>query len=250
MAKNVNIVNSLTIDTLFDGKLHIKQFAKGYRFSIDAIMLAYHTDVRAGERILDLGTGCGVIPLILAYRQPDIRVYGIEIQNELAELAVSNVNENSLQNRIAVLCRDMRDLKPEMIGGPVDVIVCNPPYRKPNSGRLNPDPQRAVARHEIKVSLTDVLQTVRCMLRTAGRFVTIYTAERAAELLSQMRLDGIEPKFVRVIHSQADADAKLILVSGIKGARPGVKIGPALIIYNADGQYSAEVEKMFMPEEH
>ena len=243
-------MNSLTKDTFFNGRLHIKQGSSGYRFSIDAIVLASHTDVRAGERLLDLGTGCGIIPLILAYRNPDIRVYGIEIQIELAELAVANVNENSMQDRITVLCRDMRELKPDMIGGPVDVIVCNPPYRKPNSGRLNPDSQRAVARHEIKVSLTDVLQTVRCMLRTAGRFVTIYTAERAAELLSQMRLDGIEPKFVRVIHSQADADAKLILVAGIKGARPGVKIGPPLIIYNANGQYSAEIEKIFMPEEH
>jgi tRNA1Val (adenine37-N6)-methyltransferase len=236
-----------TTDTFFNGKLHVTQDASGYRFSIDAIMLASQTDVRAGERVLDLGTGCGIIPLILAYRHPNIRVYGIEIQNDLTKLAVANVNENSMQDRITLICRDMRELKPDLIGGPVDVIVCNPPYRKPNSGRLNPDPQRAVARHELKVSLTDVLQTVRCMLRTAGRFVTIYTAERTAELLSQMRLDGIEPKFVRLIHSQADADAKLILVSGIKGARPGVKIGPPLIIYNAAGDYSAEVQKMFIP---
>ncbi len=237
----------MTTDTFFNGKLHVTQDASGYRFSIDAIMLASLTDVRAGERVLDLGTGCGIIPLILAYRHPDIRVYGIEIQNDLAELAVANVNDNSMQDRITLLCRDMRALKPDLIGGPVDVIVCNPPYRKPNSGRLNPDPQRAVARHELKVSLSDVLQTVRCMLRTAGRFVTIYTAERAAELLSQMRLGGIEPKFLRLIHSQVDADAKLILVSGKKGARPGVKIGPPLIIYNAAGDYSAEVQKMFTP---
>jgi tRNA1Val (adenine37-N6)-methyltransferase len=185
----------------------------------------------------------------LTYRNPDIHVYGIEIQNELANLAASNVDANHMRNRITVLCRDMRNLKPDMIGGPVDVIVCNPPYRKPNSGRLNPDPQRAVARHEIKVSLIDVLQTVRCMLRTAGRFVTIYTAQRSAELLSQMRLGGIEPKFIRTIHSQLDAAAKLILVVGVKGARSGTKIGPPLIIYNADGQYAAEVEKMFKPED-
>jgi tRNA1Val (adenine37-N6)-methyltransferase len=240
-------MHSFTTDTFFNGKLHVRQDASGYRFSIDAIILASHAGVRAGERLLDLGTGCGIIPLLLAYRHPDIRIFGIEIQNDLAELAVANVNQNNMQDRITLICREMQTLKPDMIGGPVDVIVCNPPYRKPNSGRLNPDPQRAVARHEIKVSLTDVLQTVRCMLRTAGRFVTIYTAERAAELLSQMCLNGIEPKFIRIIHSQADADAKLILVTGVKGARPGVKIGPSLILYNADGQYSTEVEKMFLP---
>ena len=240
-------MHSLTTDTFFNGKLHVTQDATGYRFSIDAIVLASHIDVRAGDRLLDLGTGCGIIPLILAYRHPDIRVYGIEIQNDLAELAVANVRENSMQDRITLLCQDMRALTPDLIGGLVDVIVCNPPYRKANSGRLNPDPQRAVARHELKVSLTDVLATVRCMLRTAGRFVTIYTAERAAELLSQMRLSGIEPKFLRFIHSQIDADAKLILVSGKKGARPGVKIAPPLIIYNDAGDYSAEVAKMFTP---
>ena len=239
----------LTADTFFNGKLHVAQGASGYRFSIDAILLASHTDVRAGERLLDLGTGCGIIPLILAYRHPDIRVYGIEIQNDLADLAVANVNENSMQDRITLICRDMRELKPDLIAGPVDVIVCNPPYRKPNSGRLNPDPQRAVARHEIKASLIDVLGTVRCMLRTAGRFVAVYTAERSAELLSQMRLEGIEPKFIRTIHSQIDAAAKLIMVVGIKGARSGTKIGPPLIIYDADGQYSAEIQKMFGPED-
>ena len=240
-------MSSLTTDTFFNGKLYVTQDAAGYRFSIDAILLASQTGVRPGERVLDLGTGCGIIPLIMAYRNPDIQIYGIEIQNELAELAAVNVNKNNMQDRIHLICRDMRKMKPDMIGGPVDVIVCNPPYRKPSTGRLNPDPQRAVARHEIRVHMNEVLQTVRGLLRTGGRFVAIYTAERTVELLSQMRQYGIEPKFLRLIHSQADVDAKLLLVSGIKGARPGVKIGPPLIIYKPDGQYSDEVEKMFMP---
>jgi len=240
-------MNPLTTDAFFGGRLQIRQGASGYRFSIDAIVLAHHTDMHAGESVLDLGTGCGIIPLILAYRYPDIRAYGIEIQEELADLAVSNVSANHMQNRIKVLCRDMRDLKPHMIGGPVDVIVCNPPYRRPNSGRLNPDPQRAVARHEIKVSLIDVLQAARQMLRTAGRFVTIYTAERIVELLSQMRSAGIEPKSIRSIHSQLDTEAKLILVDGVKGARPGARLHSPLIIYDTNGEYTQEVQEMFIP---
>ena len=240
-------MNSLTADTFFNGKLLITQGASGYRYSIDAVVLAHLTDTHAGEKIVDLGTGCGIIPLLLAYRNADIHIYGIEIQDELADLATSNVKANQMQDRITVLCRDMRELKPRMIGGPADVIVCNPPYRKPNSGRLNPNRQKAVARHEIKVSLIDVLQTVRCLLRTAGRFVTIYTAERSAELLSQMRLEGIEPKFMRAIHAQLAAEAKLILVSGTKGAQPGTRLDPPLIIYGANGDYSQEVQGMFMP---
>jgi len=240
-------MDALTTDAFFDGKLHIKQAASGYRFSLDAVLLAWHARPRADERVLDLGTGCGIIPLILAYRFPSIAAFGIEIQEDLAELAISNVTANHMQNRITVLRQDMCNLKPNMIGGPVDLVVCNPPYRKPNSGRLNPDAQRAIARHELKVNLADVLQTVRRMLRTAGRFVTVYTAERIVELLSQMRTAGIEPKFMRSIHSQPDTEAKLILVDGVKGAQPGTRLGPPLIIYAANAEYSKEVQGMFTP---
>jgi len=236
-----------TTDAFFDGELLVKQDAAGYRFSIDAILLAHYAVAHADERLLDLGTGCGIIPLILTYRNPDITAFGVEIQDKLAELAISNVNANNLQRRITILRKDIRDINPDMIGGPVDLALCNPPYRKPNSGRLNPDPQRAVARHELKMTLIDVLQAARRMLRTAGRFVTIYTAERIAELLAQMCSHGIEPKLMRTIHSQPDAEAKLILVTGVKGARPGTRLSPPLIIYDSKGAYSKEVQKMFLP---
>lgn len=240
-------MNPLTIDTFFDGKLHIKQGVSGYRFSLDAVLLAGYAGPLADGRLLDLGTGCGIIPLILAFRNPNIVAFGIEIQQDLAALAISNVNANHMQNRITVRQQDMRDLKPDMIGGPVDVVVCNPPYHKPSSGRLNPDVQRAIARHELQVNLGDVLQTGRRMLRTGGRFITIHTAERIVELLSQMRLEGIEPKYMRSIHSQLDTEAKLILVDGVKGARPGTRLGPPLIIYDDSRNYSREVQGMFMP---
>jgi tRNA1Val (adenine37-N6)-methyltransferase len=236
-----------TTDTFFGGKLRINQEAAGYRFSIDAVLLAHHVRPRAGEKLLDLGTGCGIIPLILAYRNPEITAIGIEIQHELADLAISNVNANHMRNRITVLHLDMRNLKPAMIDGPADVVVCNPPYRSPNSGRLNPDAQRAIARHELKVSLIDVLETARRVLRTDGRFLTIYPAQRIAELLFQMHLAGIEPKFMRTIHSRLEEKAKLILVGGTKGAQTGMTIGPSLIIYAEEGRYSKEVRQMFEP---
>ena len=236
-----------TTDTFFGGKLRINQEAAGYRFSIDAVLLAHHVRPRAGEKLLDLGTGCGIIPLILAYRNPEITAIGIEIQHELADLAISNVNANHMRNRITVLHLDMRNLKPAMIDGPADVVVCNPPYRSPNSGRLNPDTQRAIARHELKVSLIDVLETAHRVLRTSGRFLTIYPAQRIAELLFQMHLAGIEPKFMRTIHSRLEEKAKLILVGGTKGAQTGMTIGPPLIIYAEEGRYSKEVRQMFEP---
>ena len=238
------IMSSFTTDTFFDGKIRVMQYRRGYRFSIDAVLLAHQARPRARQKVLDLGTGCGIISLIMARRLPDLKIYAVEVQRELAELAAANVRQNQLQGRIEVLCADMKVLTPAMTAGPFDLIVSNPPYYKPGSGRINPDTQRAVARHEIQANLDDVLRTTRRMLRTAGRLVTIYTAERATDILSQMRDEGIEPKMLRMIHSTRETEARLILIEGRKGARPGLKIAPPLIVYEANGDYTAEVQGM------
>ena len=240
-------MKEVSSDSFFNGRVRIRQNQSGYRFSIDAVLLAYHARPRPADRVLDLGTGCGIIPLIMALRNPGIQVYGIEVQKELSDLAAVNVRENHMQERISILCKDMQALKSDMIAGLVDLVVCNPPYRKSNSGRINPDHQRAVARHEIKASLFDVILTARRLLRPAGRFVVIYTAERTAELLTQMRADRIEPKMLRCIHSHRHSAAKLILVAGVKDGRPGTRIEPPLILYDHTGDYTPEVAQMFEP---
>lgn len=237
----------LTKDTFFNGRIKVKQDRSGYRFSLDSILLASHAAPRPGDKVVDLGTGCGIISLIMAYREPNLKIYGIEVQKELADIAGSNVEENHMGDIITILCKDMIALKNDMISGPVDLIVSNPPYRKADSGRINPDIQRAVARHEIKISLDDITATVRRVLRTAGRFVTIYSAERITDLLTHLRSEDIEPKFIRMIHSDIKTEAKLVLVEGIKGGRPGTKIGPPLLIYDENGSYTQEVEEMLSP---
>ncbi len=240
-------MNVYTTDTFFNGKIRVTQSRTGYRFSIDAVLLANFADPRSGDKVLDLGTGCGIIPLILAYRQPCSSIYGVEVQTELAELAKSNVRENKLEGRITVYCTDMNLLRPEMTAGPVDLVVCNPPFRKEGSGRINPDTQRAVARHEIKTNLSDIIQTSHRMLRTAGRMILIYTAGRLTGILSRMRNEGIEPKFIRMIHSRRDARATLILIEGVKGGRPDLRIAPPMIIYDNGNEYTEEVASMFRP---
>lgn len=240
-------MNLLETDTFFNGRVQVKQNQSGYRFSIDAVLLAYHAKPQSGDKVLDLGTGCGIIPLILAYRKPEIKIFGIEIQKELAEIAAINVADNRMKNRINIICRDMKCLDQAMVSGPVDLIVSNPPYRKLNSGRINPNRQRAIARHEIKITLDDVVKTAGRLLRTMGRFVMIYPAERMTDILTRMNKARIEPKFIRMIHSGIDTQAKLILVEGVKGGRPGIKIAPPLIIYRDNNSYTDEVEKMFLP---
>jgi len=240
-------LKSLTADSFFNGRIQVKQHRSGYRFSIDAVLLASHARPGPEDTVCDLGTGCGIIPIILVYRNPGIKVYGIEVQTDLADIAALNITENGLDDQISVLCMDMKALNLQMTSGPVDLVVSNPPFRKAKSGRINPNRQRAVARHEIKATLYDVVETGRRMLRTGGRFAMVYSAERMTDILTHMRTAGIEPKSIRTIHSGIETAAKLVLVEGKKGGRAGIKIGPPLIIYRKNGSYTDEVEKMFIP---
>jgi tRNA1Val (adenine37-N6)-methyltransferase len=241
-------MNPYTTDSLFDGCLQVKQYKKGYRFSIDAVLLAHHVRPNSGERILDLGTGCGVIPLILAFRHPDIKIFGVEIQKELSCIAELNIKENGLENRVCILCKDMKSIRQDMTDGPFDMIVSNPPYTKNQSGRINPNIQRAVARHEIKITLADILETACRMLCSMGRMVIVYPALRTTDILTQMRSARIEPKTLRTIHPSQSSEAELVLVEGIKEGGAGMKISRPLVINNDDGSYTKEVEKMFKPQ--
>jgi len=234
-------------DTFFNGRVQVKQYLNGYRFSIDAVLLAWFAGRISGEKVLDLGTGCGIIPLIMAYRNPESVIYGVEVQEELAKVASENISENKLDNRVTIMCRDMKSVSQQIVSGPVDLVVTNPPYRKTDSGRINPDDQKACARHEILITLKDVINTARQMLRVAGRFISIYPAERLTDMMSYMRLSGIEPKALRMVHSRLDTEAKLVIVEGAMEGKPGLKVYPPVIIYNEDGSYTEEVERMFQP---
>jgi len=240
-------MDSLTSDAIFNGNIRIKQNKRGYRFSIDAILLASHVDANPGDRVIDIGTGCGIIALMLAYRNPEIKVYGIEIQKSLSVLAAINVKNNNMEDRVEIICADVKDLTKSVISGPADIVVCNPPYRKAKSGRVNPDNQRAFARHEIKITLPDVFETAEGLLRVSGKFIMIYPSERTADIITHMRLSGIEPKYLRFIYSKKNAESKLVIVEGVKGGRPGATIAQPLVIYRDDGSYSDEVGRMFIP---
>jgi tRNA1Val (adenine37-N6)-methyltransferase len=233
-----------TADTFFDGALSVMQSSTGYRFSIDAILLASALQPKTGQTVVDLGTGCGIIPLILAYRYPDIRLYGVEMQTDLVELASANVAQNRMTDRIHIVPADIRQLNAGQVDGPVDRVVCNPPYHSARSGRLNPNRQRAIARHEIHLNLEQLVSSVRRILRTGGRFATIYAAERIVDLLSAMRGEGIEPKQMRAIHSRRPEGAKLILAQGVMRGNPGLTVDPPLVIYDDDGNYTDEVQQM------
>lgn len=235
-----------TRDAFFGGRLRVAQSRLGYRFSIDAVILAHFVRLRGAERVLDLGTGCGIIPLMLAFRHPRVRVWGVEIQAELAALAAANVAANRLDERIVIIADDMRHLTATVTGGVMDVVVCNPPFRRSGTGRLNPSGQRAVARHEIDIGLPDILKVARRMVKTGGRLVVIQAAERLGELVWHLRSLGIEPKRLRTVHADGRREAKRVLLEGRLGGGTGLKIMPPLFLNDGDAP-SAEVRSMLQP---
>src|ERR1043166_7434125 len=181
-----------TLDTLFDGKLKFVQARDGYRFSVDAVLLAHFITPRARAKIVDLGSGNGVVPLILAFLHPSIAITGIEFQSSMATRARRNTELNELTHRIEILQGDVRMIKNIAAPESFDVVVCNPPYRRPTSGRISPNSEKRIARHECEGELRDFINAGVYLLPVKGKMAVIYSAGRAVELLHLMSRTGIE----------------------------------------------------------
>lgn len=229
-----------TLDALFDGKLQLLQSRSGYRFSLDALLLADFVTVKRHERLVDLGTGSGVIPLVLARRHPGLTMLGIECQPSLVQRARRNVSENGFADSVEIVRGDVREIGQTAERGSFDVAVCNPPYRPVGSGRNSPNDERRIARHEVHGGLGDFLSAAEYLLRSKGRVAVIYLAARAVELCVGLRAARLEPKRVRLVHSFVDADASLVLVEAVKLGRGGLQVLPPLIVFRAGKEYSEE----------
>jgi tRNA1Val (adenine37-N6)-methyltransferase len=229
----IDLSHDESIDEFMGGRLRLIQYRTGYRFSIDAVLLSEFVGIKKGDRVVDLGTGCGIIPLAVLTDRPAGYVFGLEIQEGLARQAKRNALLNGFSHKIGVIRADIRQMP--MAPASIDVVICNPPYRKKDSGRVNPDRQRAIARHEILASLEDILNAARHVLRKEGSLAMIYPAERLADLMVKMRQYGMEPKRVRIIYPGMESEAKLAMVEAILGGRSGLKILPPLM---DQGEYS------------
>lgn len=230
-----------TRDVLFDGELQILQNSKGYRFSLDALLLADFTTVKRRDRVVDLGTGNAVIALLLARRCDAATITALEIQPELAERAKRNVRINRLAKQIQVMTGDVRAVAQLLPAASSNLVVCNPPYRPVTAGRLSPDDEKRIARHEVSGGLSDFVGAAAYLLNNKGRAAFVYLADRVVELLALMRAARLEPKRVRFVHSFVGTVAALVLVEAVKTARAGAKILPPLIIYREGKVYGDEV---------
>jgi tRNA1Val (adenine37-N6)-methyltransferase len=216
-----------SLDVFMDGRLKLIQSKNGYRFSMDAVLLSQFVSVRKDDVVIDLGTGCGVILLILLFSKHLNRTYGLEIQKELADQAVRNASLNGYKEKMKIIHGDMRHLP--FRKGCADFVICNPPYRKDKSGRINPDKRRAIARHEILVSVDEILKAARYLLKKRGRFALIYPGERLVDILARLRRFNLEPKKLQINYPGHYSGGKLALIETCLGARPGLEICTPLI---------------------
>ena len=220
-----------TLDTFCDGDLKVIQKKRGYRFSLDAVLLSQFIKIRKNERVIDLGTGCGILPLLLSRTTKAHSFVGIEIQKELVECAQKNISLNHLEDRISILHLDYRKLKGSFAPGSFDVVVSNPPYRKYRTGRLNPSMEKAIARHEINGSIEDLIFMASYLLPPKGKCYLIFPALRTVDLFVALRGRKLEPKRLQFVHPRVGEEAKFILTESVNASGVELKIMEPLILH-------------------
>jgi tRNA1(Val) A37 N6-methylase TrmN6 len=232
------------VEDLLHGKLKILQKEKGYRFSVDPLLLADFVRVAPEDKVIDLGTGSGVLPLILAERTQAKSITGVEIQPEMADMASRSVKMNKLGRKIKIIEADLKKLAEQFKAESFDVVLSNPPYIPMGAGKLNPQKDKAIARHEVAVQLDDVVTSAKYLVKEKGAFYLVYPAARFVDLVVSMRNHNLEPKEVQFVHSNENSAAKLVLVKAVRGGGTEMKVGAPLYIYNLEGDYTDEASKI------
>ncbi len=221
--------------------LTIHQPPKGYRYSLDPFLLASFTTLKKRERILDLGSGVGIIGLLLATRYPDCTIQGIEIQRRLFDFAVRNAEENRLDERVVNTLGDFRRITDYFGRASFTSVISNPPYRPLGTGRKNLDEESACARHELTGGLADVAKAAAAVIEPGGKLFLIYGAQRAADLFGALRSSGFEPKRLRFVHARRESPAQMVMIEARLGSGVEMVVMPPLFVWKAPGIYTDEV---------
>jgi tRNA1(Val) A37 N6-methylase TrmN6 len=233
------------IDDLQFKGLRIIQNTQKFCFGTDAVLLSHFAGIKKGDKVADLGTGTGIIPILLAGRMADAEICGIEIQQDMVEMANRSVQLNNLESRIRIIGGDLKDA-PVILGkGRFTLVVSNPPYKKAGCGIVNPHDAKAIARHEILCTLEDILSTASRLLVQGGRFAMIHQTDRLMDILMGMRQYNLEPKRIRLIHPQPNKAPNLVLIEASLHGKPHLQWMPPLFIYNENGQYTEELLEMY-----
>lgn len=224
------------------------QLKKGYRMGLDTVLLAHFATVFPGNTVADLGTGVGALPLILTARAADLKVWAVEIQEPLAELARENMRLNNLTGNVNIVLGDLTTIAERWQQGSFHLVVSNPPYRKPGSGKGSPSASKRIATEEIYCTLSQIVATARKLLRPKGRFALVHKPERLGEIIEQFVECDLQPVRLRFVHPRVTAEASLVLIEGEKDSRRELTVEKPVVVYDNEGEYTEEMKQIFYPE--
>lgn len=235
----------MTIDLLWPDGPKLIRDPDVLALGTDAVLLSHFASGKRVKNLLDLGTGSGIIPLLLAWGDKRIKATGIEIQETSAQLATENMELNGLNDRVEIITADMREWRMPKLSGYFDLVVSNPPYFPVSSGKSTDNPHIAIAREELMCTLEDICKTAAYYTKWGGSFCMVHRPERLAEAMHILSTNGLEPKRLRLVHSRLNTAPSLILIEAKRGASPGLTIMPPLAMYNDDGSDSDEVRAIY-----
>lgn len=233
------------IDELQRNGYRIIQKKDGFCFGMDAVLLSGFVKVLPGEQVLDLGTGTGIIPILLEAKTEGKHFTGLEIQKEMAEMARRSVSLNHLEEKIEIITGDIREAGRIFKLASFDVVTANPPYMNDFHGLKNPNEEKAVARHEILCTLEDVASQGARLVKPGGRFYLVHRPRRLIEIITVLTDYKLEPKRMKMVHPFADRDANMVLIECVRGGKPMMKIEKPVIVFQGPGVYSDEIRTVY-----
>lgn len=233
------------LDDLERNGYKIIQNDKTFCFGMDAVLLSGFANVKPGEKALDLGTGTGIIPILLKAKTKGEHFTGLEIQEASADMARRSVFYNHLEEQISIVQGDIKEAHTLFDAASFDVITSNPPYMTGNHGLVNPDMPKAIARHEILCTLDDVIGQASRLLRPGGRFYMVHRPFRMAEIMTKMTAHRLEPKRMRLVYPFVDKEPNMVLIEGLKGGKPRITVEKPLIVYKEPGVYTDEIYDVY-----
>ena len=234
------------IDELGIKDLKIIQNKEWFCFGIDSVLLVnFAKNIKKDANVLDLGTGSGVMPILLCGKTELKKVVGVEIQKEVCNMAKRSIELNKLNEKFEIINDSILNLNKYYEKQLFDVVITNPPYKKKNTGIINPDEPKMIARHEITADLEDFIRVAKDMLKDKGEFYIVHRPERLVDIFDLMRKYKIEPKEIRFIFSKKDEEPKIVMIKGVKNAKSFLKVYPNLYIYDEKGNYTHEVKEMY-----
>lgn len=235
--------NNERIDDLQINGRRIIQSPDRFCFGMDAVLLSGFAKVKKGESVLDLGTGTGILPILLDAKTEGGHFTGLEIQPESADMARRSVILNNRQDKIDIVTGDIKNALNIFGAASFDVIVTNPPYMNQNHGITNPESPKAIARHELLCSLEDVIRQIRSLLKVNGRMYMVHRPFRLPDIMELMNECGIEPKKMRFVHPYVDREPSMVLIEGVRGGNRRLTVEKPLVIYDGPGEYSEEIKR-------